>query len=987
MKTITKTNEEPGSEFELETVIDEWHEENLVFGYTTSIFGKRMTISGKDNFLELYKREIPKGYFNEFIRANAKVVLFFDLDSKEFQLDSLVDDIKRFVKGYFSGFDIQFIVSDATGKEKFSKHMIVRLFKEGKEYVFMNVSEVLSFVREHLNLPGVDLNVYKPGGCLLRAFGASKEKVGGKLVFDAKHTGPRKELDLIEHFVQWPGELGECIRTFISKQSFSCFKEESLVCNNQAITKVEGRTSDSKNSLFLKLLEWFHFKSKKIYRPRESEVKDGMLVIYVDVEPLDVCPYNVMHKSNKTYLRITVVNAVLKCHDCRLKSKNHLFEVKLEDVLNKEEIYILFRGNILQKQLLNNTHHLFLSKDPKAGLPIYNGSENSVRSKVGSPEQVKEFLGIESINMDTYHNLTASSYSVVSQDKSIELSFPKEKHITACQKELKRFSKNFVELNIYQSFTPNTTINNYVLDKNMNSVACLDEMYDKPNYIEIVYDEGYFLKSKLELDLDCEDSFLRIFMDSPTPVLFARFLTVVLGGRAIVVGDNLYVANINNIYKEYNKEATLGILAYLSEQFLKGLDGSRKLLKAQHANKDCKDRLFSKYRTMRLRLQSPRFLKSTMSVLFPFIRNEEKGLKFNTKFKLLPLKKGVFDSELRRIREIQLDDYISITLPFTEQDLLFSDHKKVAYSFLDNIFKNECEIEYVLNELRIILFDDSNDKVYFLIGEGTSGKKTFINMLRIALKNLVGDLPVKALSNSKTSGMNRFFVNLRNCRIGVVAEYDSQILRVDIIKRLAKYERIAVGSLYANPVTFPFKTRLLFVAKNLPKFSAVVDYALERRMKYIYFAKNLSIKENIKNHLELSNESVRHAIGLGLLQLILKEPINKELQIPTTFLRYASYAFGESRPFTKFLENVIQEATEGYITFFEVYCMYNGLDTAHTPKDVSRKDEYSAKFTEFKSYVKAKFNLDESHTRSADRKSIRVFKNLKIVSDNLNEFN
>ncbi|KAK1347982.1 hypothetical protein LUQ84_002678 [Hamiltosporidium tvaerminnensis] len=509
MKTIKKTNEEPGSEFELETVIDEWHEENLVFGYTTSIFGKRMTISGKDNFLELYKQEIPKGYFNEFIRANAKVVLFFDLHSKEFQLDSLVDDIKRFVKGYFSGFDIQFIVSDATGKEKFSKHMIVRLFKEGKEYVFMNVSEVLSFVREHLNLPGVDLNVYKPGGCLLRAFGASKEKVDGKLVFDAKHTGPRKELDLIEHFVQWPGELGLCIRTFLASKNLIAFEEGSSLTSNNGSIESESGNADPRDTIFVKLLAKFGFKYKKIYGARESEIKDGLMVIYVDIEPLDVCPFNVMHKSNKTYLRITVVSASLKCHGCRLTSKNKIVEVVLKDVLSKDEIFALFRGNVLQKQLLSNTHNLFLSKDPEAGLPVYNRSERSVHSKVGSPEQVKEFLGIESINMDTYNNLSDCSYSVISQDKSIEHLFPKEKHITACQKELKRFTKNFLKVNIYQSITFNTTINTFLVDKNRNCMEALDEMSNKPNYMELVYDEGYFLKSKLETDLDREDSFLR----------------------------------------------------------------------------------------------------------------------------------------------------------------------------------------------------------------------------------------------------------------------------------------------------------------------------------------------------------------------------------------------------------------------------------------------------------------------------------------------
>ncbi|TBU01101.1 hypothetical protein CWI39_1484p0010 [Hamiltosporidium magnivora] len=210
--------------------------------------------------------------------------------------------------------------------------------------------------------------------------------------------------------------------------------------------------------------------------------------------------------------------------------------------------------------------------------------------------------------------------------------------------------------------------------------------------------------------------------------------------------------------------------------------------------------------------------------------------------------------------------------------------------------------------------------------------------------------------------MNPFIVNLRNCRIGVVAEFGAHLLQVDMIKRLAGCETITVRSLYSNPVTFRFKTRLFFVANNLPKFASTVDYALERRIKYIYFAKNLSIKANVKNEIDLSKATIYNAIGLGLLQLILKDPLDKDPKMPVTFQRYASYAFGELRAFAKFLEIVIKEDTEGYITFFQVYCLFNELDGTHTPKEFSGKQEYSAKYNEFKAFVKAKFNVEECLT-------------------------
>ncbi|TBU11657.1 hypothetical protein CWI38_1097p0010 [Hamiltosporidium tvaerminnensis] len=874
MEIKTNSIEEPESEFEIASCREEPNEETLICGYTTSIYGKRMTIVGKDSFLAVYKNEISKGYFNEYLRESAKVVLFFDLDSKDFELTRLVQDIKTLISNYFIGFDTQFIVTDATGREKFSKHMLVRLFKDEKAYVFRNVGEVLNFVRENLRLDGVDLNVYKPGGCLLRAFGASKERVSRKLLLDLKNTGPIKDIQLIDHFVQWPGELGECLGTFISKKSVACFKEVTpRVTDSTAIAKVEEpRENQSINNVFVKILDFFKFKAKKIYRPRYSEIKDGVLIVYVDLEPLDVCPYNVVHKSNKTYLRITVISAILKCHGCRLKTTLPVLETRLTVVLSHDEIYLLFKGSMRKK-----------------------------RSRVGSPERVQELLGVSGLEEESYHNLSTVAYSIVSKDNTFNKPFQKDRNIVACQSELKKFSKNFVEIN------------------NRSYMEDLEETFSKPEFIELVYDQTYFSKQKLENDLDSEDFFLRVFLDSPTPVLFARFLTVVLKGRALVCKENLYLANMYNVYKEYTKVDTIGILSYFTEQFLKSLEYSRKILKEQHSLKECKDGLFSKYLRMRMSLESPHFIRAVMCVLFPYLRDEAKGLTFDTKFSLIPLKKSVFDYQLRKIRKIELEDYISFTLEYSEEDMLFSDNRTLAYKFMENIFKDEVEIEYVLNELRIILFQKSNDKIYFLIGEGANGKTTFVNMLRKALCGLVGELPVEALSSTKSSGMNPFVVNLRKCRIGIVAENGTQILQVDMIKRLAGCETITVRTLYSNPVIFPFNTRLLLIANNLPKFSAIVDYALSRRMMYIYFAKNLSIKENIKYNLDLKNETVRDAIGLG-------------------------------------------------------FCEIPGKgDKANTLKYVYEKPEYSFKLTEFKAFAKSKICVDETHTRSSDGKSIRAF--------------
>ncbi|KAK1348253.1 hypothetical protein LUQ84_002257 [Hamiltosporidium tvaerminnensis] len=549
-----------------------------------------------------------------------------------------------------------------------------------------------------------------------------------------------------------------------------------------------------------------------------------------------------------------------------------------------------------KQRLLENSHQLFLSKDPEAGVPIYDSVEESLKARVGSPERLRELLGTLELSDGSYHTLNAQSYSVVSSDKAFSVEFKKEKQITSCQSELRKFTKNFIEVNIYPNLTiNNTTIHNYLIQRNTAPIAGLEDFWNANSYEGLVYDHGYFLQSKLQADLDIETSFVRVFMESPTPILFARFLTIVFNGRGIVYGDLLYLANKFNVYQEHNKEATLGMLAYFGEQLLKGLDAPSTIFKPNHANKKERDGLYTKYLAMRFSLQSPGFLKSCISVLFPFLRDEEKGLGFNTNFSLLPFTDGAYDAELNKVRRLELSDFITITLPYSEKDLVYSDNTLIANSFLLNLFKSQEEVDYVLNEIRIMLFNKMNDKIYFLIGDGANGKTTFINILRNSLRNLVGDLPVEAISNVRASGLNPFIVNLRHCRIGIVAEYGAQTLQVDIIKRLAGCETITVRSLYANPVTFPFNTRLMLVANNLPKFSATVDYALERRMRYIYFSKNFSNPANILNPLDLNSNNVVNCISLGLLQLILNSRINEQITMPKTFVRYSAYALAELR--------------------------------------------------------------------------------------------
>jgi P4 family phage/plasmid primase-like protien len=161
--------------------------------------------------------------------------------------------------------------------------------------------------------------------------------------------------------------------------------------------------------------------------------------------------------------------------------------------------------------------------------------------------------------------------------------------------------------------------------------------------------------------------------------------------------------------------------------------------------------------------------------------------------------------------------------------------------FMDTIFDGDQELISWLQKVAGYALTGSLEEqcVFFLIGDGSNGKSTFLN----TLKRILGDYAVQA--NPDSFMVNKFssagaaradLLRLAGARMTIASEgEDGQQLAESFIKQITGGEEISTRGLYSKYQTeFLPKFKLFFCSNHKPRISGT-DHGIWRRIRVIPF--------------------------------------------------------------------------------------------------------------------------------------------------------
>lgn len=246
----------------------------------------------------------------------------------------------------------------------------------------------------------------------------------------------------------------------------------------------------------------------------------------------------------------------------------------------------------------------------------------------------------------------------------------------------------------------------------------------------------------------------------------------------------------------------------------------------------------------------------TVTQLYIMLRRHvarEKMPEFN-KQKLWSFQNGVLELDTGELREPKPDDYLSWQVGYNYDENATC---PVFDEFMNSITCNEpSRIDFLLDMLGYILYEDNRlEKAFFLIGEGSNGKSTLLNVIEGLVSNALDG--VKTFSTVQPINFEKpvEVINLNGSIVNLVFELKSQLKGISpYFNSIVSGETISGNYKFCDTVDFKPRCKLIC---NSNRMLRVNDDTLgfQRRLMFCKFANSFlnnpdtKMKEKLKAEL------------------------------------------------------------------------------------------------------------------------------------------
>jgi P4 family phage/plasmid primase-like protien len=238
------------------------------------------------------------------------------------------------------------------------------------------------------------------------------------------------------------------------------------------------------------------------------------------------------------------------------------------------------------------------------------------------------------------------------------------------------------------------------------------------------------------------------------------------------------------------------------------------------------------------KISTSSFLKGVAAFLAGLYMKTGVEKRFNEKRNLFAFTNGVIDMETHQFREIEPDDYITVTCGYDYREPAVEE-KTMVRGFLQKIFPVGSVLDYVILALsRTFVGVNSEQLFHVFTGMGANGKSCLMDLCKIVFGEYYQTFSVSYLTK-ENDGKDKplpEFAAARYARMLVTSEPDDRDrFQINVIKNITGNEEVGFRGMYAKQVTrYIPQYKIWILTNDMPKLSKY-DQAIERRMRCVHF--------------------------------------------------------------------------------------------------------------------------------------------------------
>ena len=228
--------------------------------------------------------------------------------------------------------------------------------------------------------------------------------------------------------------------------------------------------------------------------------------------------------------------------------------------------------------------------------------------------------------------------------------------------------------------------------------------------------------------------------------------------------------------------------------------------------------------------------------------------RLDEKHHLIGFTNGVYDLKMKKFRDGQPDDHISMsTNVFYKEFNKNNPYIKHIENFFESILPNKNVRNYFLARLSsCISGENREEKAYFCTGSGGNGKSLCFKLMNLALGEYYISCPITIITKKRNAANQASpeLARMKGPRCGVFQEPgEDEVINVGIFKELTGNDSFMVRGLFQDPVEITPQLKHFLATNDLPKITSD-DGGTWRRIRVIHFPMKFVDNPNPDNEFE-----------------------------------------------------------------------------------------------------------------------------------------
>lgn len=364
--------------------------------------------------------------------------------------------------------------------------------------------------------------------------------------------------------------------------------------------------------------------------------------------------------------------------------------------------------------------------------------------------------------------------------------------------------------------------------------------------------------------------------------------------------------------------------------------------------------------------------------------------KLNSNKNIICFGKDIYDLKKCEWRQTRKDDYCSVCTGY-DKDEVNDKYEKVLLKILSDIFQDEEQYEYVMNNLCELLSGYNKKEVFHIwCGTGANGKSLLSCYLKETFGEYYATLPISLITSarSKADQANPQVAKARYSRVAVFQEPEPDVkLNNALMKEMSGGDPISCRELYGAPFDFIPQYKCIILVNEF-ELQDCSDDSIPRRLIFSKFKSSFvedpTLKFQKKRDNELKDDDFIDKIKGSFMHILIKQwnklaKINFKYKIPKNILEDKMEFLDDNDVVKSFIKETVEltENKKDYVTLKQLYENYQEFSKDTGSKKMKKKvfkQRCCKQLPEFKKKYKPLVN-------GKKKELTNVFMNCKLRDD------